>query len=68
MIKLGEFLLLHALEILATGGFFRLAELAVAIGIIFTVEAAEQLLAGLIGGGLLFGVDLAILVGVEPFE
>ena len=67
-IKLGEFLFLHGLEIQATGGLFRLAELAVAIGIIFTVEATEQLLACLIGGGLLIGVDLAVLVRVESFE
>jgi hypothetical protein len=67
LIKLGEFLFLHGLKIQPTVGFFRVAELAVAIGIIFTVEATEQFLAGLIGGGLLFGVDLAVLVGVEPF-
>ena len=67
-IKLRQFLLLHGLEILAACGFFGLTELAVAIGIIFTLEAMEQFLACLIGGCLLFGVDFTILVGVEPFE
>ena len=60
--------LLLVRQIRPTGGYFRFALFAVLIGVILPVESLEELLAGLIGGFLLFRIELTILVHIEAFE
>ena len=60
--------LAFGLQIGPAGGFFRFAELTVAIGVILAMKPLKGFLAGLFGGDLFGGIELAVLVGIEPFE
>ena len=62
LIELSQGLLAFRLQVGPAGGFFRFAELAVAVRVILAVEALKGFLAGLLGRDLFGGVELAVLL------